>query len=126
MANDMAEGISRGISRGISMVIRVLIFLLIAIAGFGQAVHYLWNWLMPGLFALPAITFWQSVGLLALSWLLFGGWRGFGGSRMGSGGKWRNRTSERWAKMTPDEREKFREGMRGRCAQVQVDAEPKP
>ena len=63
------------IRRVIGMIIKVILFLIIAIAGFGQAVHYLWNRLMPILFHLPAITFWQAVGLLALSWLLFGGWR---------------------------------------------------
>ena len=63
----------------IGIVLRVALFLTIAIAGFGQAVHYLWNWLMPALFGLPALTFWQAVGLLALSWVLFGGWRGFRG-----------------------------------------------
>jgi hypothetical protein len=94
------------------MVVKVLLFLTIAIAGFGQAVHYLWNWLMPTLFGLPSVTFWQSVGLLGLSWVLFGGWRGFGrpGHR---GGHWRRRMIERWEKMTPEEREKFRAGMRG-------------
>jgi hypothetical protein len=31
----------------------------------------LWNWLMPQLFGLPVITFWQAVGLIGLSWILF-------------------------------------------------------
>jgi hypothetical protein len=30
---------------------------------------------------------------------------------------WRRRMMERWEKMTPEEREKFREGLRGRCGQ---------
>src|SRR5262249_32327836 len=89
------------------LVIKVMIFLIIAIAGFGSAVLYLWNWLMPGLFHFPVITFWQAVGLLGLSWLLFGGWRGFG--MRGHRGQWRHRLMERWVEMTPEEREKFRE-----------------
>ena len=93
----------------IGMIIKVLIFLIIAIAGFGSAVLYLWNWLMPGLFHLPAISFWQAVGLLGLSWLLFGGWRGFG--MRGNRGRWRHRLMERWMEMTPEEREKFRESL---------------
>lgn len=32
----------------------------------------LWNWLMPFLFSLPPITFWQAFGLQVLCWLLFG------------------------------------------------------
>ena len=34
-------------------------------------VYYLWNWLMPDLFHLPVVTFWQSWGLLGLSSILF-------------------------------------------------------
>ena len=36
-------------------------------------VMILWNWLMPAIFGLTAITFWQAVGLLLLSKLLFSG-----------------------------------------------------
>lgn len=41
---------------------------------------WLWNWLMPAIFKLPAIGFWQAAGLIILSHILFKG--GFGG-RMG-------------------------------------------
>ena len=100
-------------SRRIVIAFRIALFLLIVIAGFGQAVLHLWNWLMPSLFGLSAITFWQAVGLLTLSWMLFGGWRGFHG--LGYRRHWRGRMIERWEKMTPEERDKFRQGMRGRC-----------
>ena len=93
------------------ILVFVLLFLTIVIAGFGNAVLYLWNSLMPDLFGLHFITFWQAVGLLVLSWLLFGGWRGFRGP--GHGRRWRHRMAERWEQMTPEDREKFREGMRG-------------
>jgi len=102
--------------RWISMGFKVALFLTIAIAGFGQAVLHLWNWLMPSLFGLHAITFWQAVGLLALSWILFGGWRGFGGRPVDRSRKLR-RMMERWDQMSPEEREKFRAGMRHRCHQ---------
>jgi len=87
----------------------IALILLIVAAGFGQAVLQLWNWLMPPLFGLHSITYWQALGLLALSWILFGGLRGWP-----RGGHWRHRRS-RWEQMTPEEREKFRQGMRGRC-----------
>ncbi|MFN0105020.1 MAG: hypothetical protein ACKV2U_23420 [Bryobacteraceae bacterium] len=98
-----------------AIVLKVALLLTIAIAGFGKAVHELWNWLMPGIFGLTAITFWQAVGLLALSWLLFGGWRGFRGPGSGHREHWRGRMLERWERMTPEERDKFREGIRGPC-----------
>jgi len=31
----------------------------------------LWNWLMPEIFGLTTITFWQALGLIALSSFLF-------------------------------------------------------
>lgn len=38
----------------------------------GLPLMLLWNWLMPTLFSLPVITFWQAVGLNILSGILFG------------------------------------------------------
>jgi len=77
----------------------------------GELVMYLWNWLLPALFGWRVITFWQAIGILALCRILFGriGGRGFRGSGF------RGRMGERWGRMTPEEREKFRQGMRGRC-----------
>lgn len=115
----------RVVGKVVKLIIFVILFLTIAIVGFGQAVYHLWNWLMPTLFRLPVITFWQAVGLLGLSWLLFGGWRGFhGGGRNRS--HWRNRMAERWEKMTPEEREKFRGGFRGYCGPESADPQPRP
>lgn len=37
----------------------------------GYPLMWLWNWLMPILFKLPEITFWQAVGVSVLSGLLF-------------------------------------------------------
>ena len=95
------------------------ILLAIVFAGFGNAVLYLWNWLMPAIFGLPAITFWQALGLLALSWILLGGLRGFGHPH--SHPRW----SRRWRNMTPEERERFRAGMRSRwCGHGEPENKP--
>ncbi|MGH9732664.1 MAG: hypothetical protein ACRD4A_13280 [Candidatus Acidiferrales bacterium] len=34
---------------------------------------WLWNWLMPTIFNLPTIGFWQAVGILLLAQILFKG-----------------------------------------------------
>lgn len=80
-----------------------------AVAVCGFVVKGLWNTLVPTIFGWHRITFWQAIGLLLLSKILFGGFRGRGGER------WRHRIGERWEKMSPEEREKFRSGLRGRC-----------
>ena len=96
--------------RGTGKVFALLLFLILVFAGFTPAVLHLWNWLMPAIFGLHVITYWQALGLLGLSWLLFGGPRLLPGG--GRGGHWRHRMRERWEQMTPEEREKFSSGMR--------------
>jgi hypothetical protein len=39
----------------------------------GVVVQWLWNWLMPDIFGLNPISYWQAFGLLFLGKLLFGG-----------------------------------------------------
>ena len=78
----------------------------------GTVVMLLWNWLMPSLFSLKVIAFWQAVGLLALCRILFG--RHGGGSLRRFRDR-RREMRERWEKMTPEEREKLRQGWRGQC-----------
>ena len=85
----------------------------------GQLVMLLWNWLTPTLFGLPQITFWQALGLLALCRILFGGFGLGGGGNRHSHRRMEarihervtERMAERWEQMTPEEREKFRQGM---------------
>lgn len=50
-----------------------VILFFVAIAVFGYVVMGLWNWLIPTLFSGPVITFWQAIGILVLSKILFGG-----------------------------------------------------
>ena len=85
----------------------ILAMLLFIVIG-GEVVMKLWNWLLPPLFGWRQITFWQGVGLLALCRILFGGhgWRRSGRSNF------RHRMKERCGRMTPEERERFREGIR--------------
>jgi hypothetical protein len=74
----------------------------------GEVVMHLWNWLLPALFGVRTINFWQALGLLVLSRILFGGCGGHGSHHSKS--KWP--FDEKWKKMTPEEREKFRLEMR--------------
>lgn len=38
---------------------------------FTLPVYWLWNWLMPDIFGLKVISFWQALGLTTLCSLLF-------------------------------------------------------
>ncbi|MBV8517356.1 MAG: hypothetical protein JO197_08125 [Acidobacteria bacterium] len=76
----------------------------------GAIVRALWNWLLPPLFGFRTVTFWQALGLLALCRILFGGF----GFHRGSRGRMGRHMAARWEQMTPEERERMREGMRSR------------
>jgi hypothetical protein len=82
---------------------------LLAVALLGFVVMSLWNWLLPAIFGLKALSYWQAVGILILSRLLLGGFH----RRHHPGFHHRKRMFERWNEMTPEEREKFRQGFRG-------------
>jgi hypothetical protein len=46
-----------------------LVVLLVMLLGI--PLQLLWNWLMPSIFGLKYITFWEAVGLNAISSILF-------------------------------------------------------
>lgn len=43
---------------------------------FGLAIKLLWNWLMPELFNLKEITYWQAIGIFLLTKIVFGSFGG--------------------------------------------------
>lgn len=101
----------------------------------GLIVMTLWNAVLPGLLGVKEIGFWQSLGMLALCRILFGGL----GFRPGMFGKARRRMHERWMQMTPEQREafmrhrreKFGFGHRDRCGwhsrwDEKMDPRPQP
>jgi hypothetical protein len=97
---------------------KFLLWVVAAAAVLGLLVMGLWNWLAPALFGWPAIGFGQALALLVLSRILVGGFR----RGWGHGHYWRHRMHERWERMTPEEREKFRAGFRGHCGAMPREA----
>ncbi len=55
----------------------IILFGAVAITGlailFGYIIMWLWNWLMPEIFGLTTLTYWQAVGLFILFKILIGG-----------------------------------------------------
>jgi hypothetical protein len=92
-----------------------------AVFVFSFFVMYLWNALLPHLFHFPVINLWDALGLLLLSKLLFGG---YGGAWAGRRQHWKNRMQNKWMNMTPEEKEKFQEEWKNRCAPRFKDEKP--
>lgn len=61
---------------------------------FGFILMWLWNWLMPAIFGLGLITYWQAVGLFILAKIIFGGFGNHSG-RKGSHSKHSGKCKDR-------------------------------
>lgn len=80
---------------------------IVATGVFSVVVMLLWNWILPPVFGITAINFWQAAGILVLSKILFGGF-GFGRHHVaGHQREHHNRLRERWINMSDEERNKF-------------------
>ena len=99
--------------------LKIALLILLAVTAMTAIVMWLWNWLIPDLFNGPMITFWQSLGLMLLTRILFRGFYGMKGKGLhGIGmGPWK----ERYDKMSPDEKEKVRELWKKRCGGFRCD-----
>lgn len=96
---------------------RFIFFPLIAIAFitvFSFVVMLLWNNVLAEVVNVRTVTFWQAMGILVLSKILFGGF-GPGGKRGGPPAFARRRMEEKMKHLSPEEREKFKARMQNRC-----------
>ena len=87
-------------------------FAVLGVAGFivfTFVVMWLWNWLVPELFNGPEVTYWQTLGLLILSKILFSGiGKGHSCSQPGYSHDYPNKYRDKWKK-------KFEEKMNGKA-----------
>jgi hypothetical protein len=88
-------------------ILAIALFLLV----FGGAVMLLWNNILVQVLHVSVITFKQALGILVLSKILFGGFRGAHFGRH----QWKQKMQQRWEGMTPEEREKFKQEWGNRC-----------
>ncbi|MBN2040483.1 MAG: hypothetical protein JW864_10595 [Spirochaetes bacterium] len=93
--------------RIIGMVIGGIIIACLMAFLFGYLVQLLWNWLMPGIFGLGTISYWQGFGLFLLAKFLFGGFKGhdYHSRKTADSSKWtKHRSIRHWS---PDKLKKF-------------------
>lgn len=110
--------------------VKCAVFGLIAVSVIGLVTMVLWNWLVPSLFKGPEINYWQALGLLLLSKILF--W-GFGGKRHshhsghGQAPYWKHRFYEKFSNLPASEREAFKQKMKEKwCRWEEKSADKNP
>jgi hypothetical protein len=95
-----------------AIFLKCFLAIIVAIFFFAWITYLLWNWLVPVLFGGPIITYWQALGLLVLTKILF---FGMGGKRNCYNGAsqhyWKNRFQEKMSSLSPEEREAFKKKM---------------
>lgn len=67
----MGKELISELSTGCTKVFIGLILLLCIVVIMTLPFMWLWNWVMPAVFGLATINFWQSLGILILSNILF-------------------------------------------------------
>ncbi len=98
----------------VAKIIGIAIIGIAAIGLFVFIVMSLWNGILVSVLGVKAITFWQAFGILVLSKILFGGFsKGCGHHRSHFG--WNKKMKEKWEKMSPEEREEFKQQWRHKC-----------
>jgi hypothetical protein len=76
--------------------------ILAVLVGLPFAVMFLWNWLMPSLFGLIEISFWQALGIFVFCRILFGSFP-FGHDMQSE----QKGMLKKWVTMTPEQRKDF-------------------
>lgn len=94
---------------------KIVGFSLLALAGIALltwVVMLLWNGVLAEVVPVSTVTYWQALGLLVLSKILFGGFRGKGGDYKK---RWKEKMAAKLEGLSPEEREKIKEEWRNRC-----------
>lgn len=109
----MEKCIIKGIKIGLMIVIGIFIF--------GTVLMLLWNVLMPSIFGLREISFWEGIGLLILAKIFFGSHYGgrkhckhCHGSKFRDGSTWKMLMKEKMKKMSEEEKIAFKQKL-GKC-----------
>ncbi|MGE9311992.1 hypothetical protein ACLOAU_10110 [Niabella sp. CJ426] len=92
----------------------VILMILCGVAAvflFSAIVMLLWNAVLPDVLPVKPVSYWQAMGILVLSKILFSGFGGKGHKKFGSRGELR----DKYRNMSEEDRQKFKEAWKRRC-----------
>lgn len=91
-----------------SKCLKIALLVVLGVAALGWLVMLLWNWLLPELFlGAQPVSYGQALGILLLSKILFGGFRG------GCDGRWKEGRGH-GEQLTAEEREQLKSQFKSR------------
>ena len=102
----------------IIIIAKILIGAPLLIFALGFITMHLWNWLVPTLFNGPTINLWQTFGIVLLSKILFGGFKGKGGCCCGGGNPrqaWKEHMKAKWDNLSTEERSSLKNKFFNKC-----------
>ena len=103
------------------IIAKIVIGVPLVIFAVGLGTMYLWNWLVPELFNGPIINLWQTFGIILLSKILFGGFKGKGGGCCCGGGggnpreAWKQHLKAKWNDLSNEERSNLKSKFFSKC-----------
>ena len=104
--------------------LKIMFFILVAfsfLALVSFIVMMLWNSILVEVTSVKPLSFWQAVGLLILTRILFGGiWRGEK-KHHAHKSKWKNKWKEKWMNLSDEEREAIKAKWKGHCRNKNQD-----
>jgi hypothetical protein len=98
-------------------IAKILIGIPLLIFVLGYFTMHLWNWLVPTLFNGPTINIWQTLGLVLLSKILFGGFKGGGMCCCHNRGEgtWKSHMKAKWDNLSTEERSTLKSKFFSKC-----------
>ncbi len=104
----------------IIIIAKIIIGVPLVIFALGYITMYLWNWLVPTLFNGPAINLWQTFGIVLLSKILFGGFKGKGGGCCCGNNRdprqaWKEHMKAKWDNLSTEERTSLKDKFFNKC-----------
>lgn len=99
----------------IGKVFGILVCVVLFAALFTFIVMSLWNAILPAVLGVKTITFWQALGILILSKILFGGFGGGGKWKERGRHRWNERMMSKWGNMSEEDRERFKSKWEAKC-----------
>jgi hypothetical protein len=95
--------------------VMILVFCTAFVMLFSFIVMSLWNGILTDVLGVKAVTFWQALGILILSKILFSGFGGLHHKREHFKNRFRQKMMDKWEKMTPEEKQRFKDEWKNRC-----------